>query len=181
MIKMENMWHDVLKEAPTSLGEGVIVLCKNKNKEDGIWLWDFIPCWEGKWEPRNNWEDPVKWTYLRDFLPSEQHTCDGCTNVKGCVTCKDGDQWEGQPMCEDLEEEIKRYSREVLLLPITGERWNTLEITEGNWIDLAHHFADWKKPRTLKETEKKHLLAIFDYLRYKGLGGEADFLESFFI
>ena len=76
---MENkMWHNVVEEVPTSLGEGVIVLCKNKNKEDGIWLWDFIPCWEGKWEPRTNWEDPVKWAYLRDFLPpySEEKPAD---------------------------------------------------------------------------------------------------------
>ena len=51
-LQEQSVWHDVEKETPTSFGEGVIVLCKNKNKEDGIWLTDFIPCWEGEWKPR---------------------------------------------------------------------------------------------------------------------------------
>lgn len=64
-----NIWHDVAKETPTKTGEGVLVLCKNKNKPDGIWLCDFIPVWEGKWEPRQNYEAPVKWAYISDILP----------------------------------------------------------------------------------------------------------------
>ena len=67
-IVKEGIWHDVL-DPPKSFGEEVIVLCKNKNKPDGIWLADFIQCWEGKYEPRVNWERPVKWAYLKDILP----------------------------------------------------------------------------------------------------------------
>lgn len=64
-----NIWHDVKKEAPTDFGAEIIVLCKNKNKEDGIWLADLIQCFEGQYKPRENWEDPVKWAYLSEILP----------------------------------------------------------------------------------------------------------------
>lgn len=69
---IEHIWKDVSKEIPTKFGEAVIVLCKNKNKPDGIWLSDLIYCWEGKWEPRINYEDPVKWAYLADILPNRE-------------------------------------------------------------------------------------------------------------
>lgn len=61
-VDLENKfgWHNVSEETP-KFGDYVIVACKNKNKEDGIWLYDFICCWEGKWEPRENWETPLKW------------------------------------------------------------------------------------------------------------------------
>lgn len=62
-------WHKCSKEIPTKFGSSILVVCKNKNKEDGIFLTDLIQCWEGKWEPRENWEDPVLWAYLDDLLP----------------------------------------------------------------------------------------------------------------
>lgn len=52
-------WHNIPEESP-EFGDTVIVACKNKNKEDGIWLYDLIQCWEGKWKPRENWETPLK-------------------------------------------------------------------------------------------------------------------------
>lgn len=63
----KSIWHNVAEETPTEYGKEVIVACRNKNKEDGIWLYDLIQCWEGKWEPRENWETPVKWAYVRDL------------------------------------------------------------------------------------------------------------------
>ncbi len=63
----KSIWHNVSEEVPTKNGLEVIVACRNKNKEDGIWLYDLIQCWEGKWEPRENWETPVKWAYIRDL------------------------------------------------------------------------------------------------------------------
>lgn len=73
-VKMANwqrnyVWHEVKKETPTDFGADVLMLCRNKNKENGIWLPDFIQGWSGKWEPRVNWEDPVLWAYLSDILP----------------------------------------------------------------------------------------------------------------
>jgi len=67
-------WHKCSKEVPTNFGSSILVVCKNKNKEDGIFLTDLIQCWEGKWEPRNNWEDPVLWAYLDDLLPDKDET-----------------------------------------------------------------------------------------------------------
>lgn len=63
----KSIWHNVAEEIPTKIGSGVIVACRNKNKEGGIWLYDLIQCWEGKWQPRENWETPVKWAYVRDL------------------------------------------------------------------------------------------------------------------
>jgi len=63
------IWRKCAKEVPTHMGEEIIVLCRNKNKPDGIWLSDLIQCWEGKWEPRVNYETPVYWTYVNDILP----------------------------------------------------------------------------------------------------------------
>lgn len=70
IIKSErkSIWHNVVEESPTHFGAPIIVLCRNKNKEDGIWLSDTIECWEGKYEPRTNWEDPVKWAYIEDII-----------------------------------------------------------------------------------------------------------------
>jgi hypothetical protein len=61
-VDLENKfeWHNISEETP-EFGDTIIVACKNKNKEDGIWLYDLIQCWEGKWEPRENWETPLKW------------------------------------------------------------------------------------------------------------------------
>ena len=52
-------WIDV-KNLPDA-GMEVITVCRNKNKEDGIWLYDLC-YWTGKeFEGRTNWEDVVKW------------------------------------------------------------------------------------------------------------------------
>ncbi len=63
-----SVWHCVSTETPTKFGNPIIVASKNKNKEDGIWLYDLIQSWEGKWSPRVNWETPVKWAYMDDLL-----------------------------------------------------------------------------------------------------------------
>lgn len=68
-IEIESIWHDAKIEIPTKYGVGVLVLCKNKNKPDGIWLIDLIQCWEGKWEPRENYETPIKWAYVEELYP----------------------------------------------------------------------------------------------------------------
>lgn len=46
-------------------GEDVIAACKNKNKEDGIWLYD-VCCYysDTGWESRINWEDVLYWAYI---------------------------------------------------------------------------------------------------------------------
>lgn len=58
-------WIDV-KNLPAYSLE-VITACRNKNMEDGIWLYD-ICSWTGKeFKNRTNWEDVIKWIPLRDL------------------------------------------------------------------------------------------------------------------
>ena len=46
-------------------GEDVITACKNKNKEDGIWLYDICSYSPSTgWEGRVNWEDVLCWAYI---------------------------------------------------------------------------------------------------------------------
>ena len=53
------------------------------------------------------------WAELAALLPfidslQQEQPCDTCTNDKGCVTCKDGELWEGkEQLWEDLEEEME--------------------------------------------------------------------------
>lgn len=67
----EHIWHDCILEPPTKIGETLIVLAKSKNKEDGIWVADLIQHWEGEYQPRENWEKPIKWAYLTDLIPTK--------------------------------------------------------------------------------------------------------------
>lgn len=66
------VWHYVSEEIPTKFGNPIIVASLNKNKEDGIWLYDLIQSWEGEWNPRVNWENPVKWAYMDDLLKQKK-------------------------------------------------------------------------------------------------------------
>ena len=73
-----------------------------------------------------------------DFIRGlqQEQPCDTCTNDKGCVTCKDGELWEGNEQSEvDLEEEIKRYEAS---LPESA----TVDPFEGypTLRDIARHF-----------------------------------------
>jgi len=65
----------------------------------------------------------------------EQPICETCTNYKGCVTCKDGNQWEGQPVCEDLEVEMDRvwFGGTMGLFP-------RVEKYEEDFRNIARHF-----------------------------------------
>jgi hypothetical protein len=89
---VSSIWHDVSKETPTGFGKPIIVLCRNKNMEDGIWLADLIQDWEGEWEPRTNWETPVKWAYVKDLI-----------NLTPLEATNMGEQ---ELVSEDLEETI---------------------------------------------------------------------------
>ena len=46
-------------------GKQVLAACKNKNMEDGIWLYDLC-CYfsDTGWEDRINWEDVLYWAYI---------------------------------------------------------------------------------------------------------------------
>ena len=69
-----------------------------------------------------------------------EQSCDTCTNDKGCVTCKDGELWEGKEQsCEDLEEEIA-----VAIYKIDGTGKTHL-VKEEELYDFARHFYELGK------------------------------------
>ena len=69
-----------------------------------------------------------------DSLQQEQ-PCDTCTNDKGCVTCKDGELWEGKEQpSDDLNDEVKKFIEEYGYE--RGEDKLLIAI-------VARHFAEW--------------------------------------
>lgn len=56
-------WHDVNKYSMPN-DKQILVRCKNKNKEDGIWLYDLVEVCCGVATGRNNWEDITHWKYI---------------------------------------------------------------------------------------------------------------------
>lgn len=59
----EIKWVDAKMRLPQKIGEYLIAV-KNKNKEDGIWLFD-IANWNGdEFERSNTWEDVLYWTEI---------------------------------------------------------------------------------------------------------------------
>ena len=57
-------WIKFTKKIPPHQ-EPIIIAMKNKNKEDGIWLYDLC-CYfsDTGWEDRINWEDVLYWAYI---------------------------------------------------------------------------------------------------------------------
>lgn len=80
---------------------------------------------------------------LLDFLQQEQ-PCDTCTNDKGCVTCKNGELWEGKEQpCEDFENEYEKFH---LAGPDDDINDNyTFPIDLADYKDFARHFYELGK------------------------------------
>ena len=72
---VSNRWISVNEEVPSvknkSIDEMVLVMMRNKNKEDGIFLAD-ISSFDGEcWSKRHNsWEDIIAWKPIK--LPSRE-------------------------------------------------------------------------------------------------------------
>ena len=51
--------------------------------------------------------------YDHDMMHCAQDQCNGCNNIKGCVTCKDGSEWAHyeEPTSNDLEEAAKKVGQ----------------------------------------------------------------------
>lgn len=65
----DNLWTKFTEEIPP-IYEIIIIAIKNKNKEDGIWLYDICEFYGGdytenkNWEGKINWETPIYWIKL---------------------------------------------------------------------------------------------------------------------
>lgn len=87
-----------------------------------------------------------------DSLRQEQ-SCDTCTNDKGCVTCKDGELWEGK---EQPSEDLKKAARDYT----DGSDWQLGENLEH--IDAAFIAgAEWQAERLLKGSPMPEDTVIF--------------------
>lgn len=49
--------------------EPIIIAMKNKNKEDGIWLYDLCKFFGGDYIDNNNWEEKVNWEIPIYWMP----------------------------------------------------------------------------------------------------------------
>ena len=98
-----------------------------------------------------------------DSLQQEQ-SCDTCTNDKGCVTCKDGELWEGKEQpSEDLESEIEKYFQGLWPGMETVEQCNTdRHFTPPAIMRLASHFYE------LGKQSKEGELTMAEEVKVKG-------------
>lgn len=116
---------------------------------------------------------------IEDFIDPHQleQPCDTCTNDKGCVTCKDGELWEGEPADIDFEKEQERnldfqcFAKEmdsVFALP-ASETTNTKD-EPLNWeYAIARHFYELgkksKEPVNEDLEKAARLYAIPHYMK----------------
>jgi len=56
-------WVDAKKRLPESWGEDYLTCRRNKNKEDGIWIYDVVQ-YEGEWARPAGLEDIIYWAEL---------------------------------------------------------------------------------------------------------------------
>ena len=61
-------WIKITEKIPPHQ-EPIIIAMKNKNKEDGIWLYDLCKFFGGDYTDNNNWEDKVNWEIPIYWMP----------------------------------------------------------------------------------------------------------------
>lgn len=64
----KSLWVKFTGELPP-LQEPIIIAVKNKNKEDGIWLYDLCMFFGGDYTDNNNWEGKVNWEIPIYWMP----------------------------------------------------------------------------------------------------------------
>jgi len=87
-----------------------------------------------------------------DSLQQEQ-PCNTCTNDKGCVTCKDGELWEGKEQpSEDLEaekdlaltwEDMRQIDQIISDVLCSGKE-STQDSEKGRYEEILHRFLEWR-------------------------------------
>lgn len=61
-------WIKITEKIPPHQ-EPIIIVMKNKNKEDGIWLYDLCMFFGGDYTDNNNWEEKVNWEIPIYWMP----------------------------------------------------------------------------------------------------------------
>lgn len=65
---IETPWIKFTEKFP-SQQEPIIIAMKNKNKEDGIWLYDLCMFFGGDYTDNNNWEEKINWEIPIYWMP----------------------------------------------------------------------------------------------------------------
>ena len=69
IIKLiETPWIKFTEKFPPQQ-EPIIIAMKNKNKEDGIWLYDLCMFFGGDYTDNTNWEEKVNWEIPIYWMP----------------------------------------------------------------------------------------------------------------
>ena len=64
---MEIEWHKTSEgDFPKQTGN-YLTVCKNKNKEDGIYLYEIVYYTGEEWDIRTNWEDIIAWREIPKY------------------------------------------------------------------------------------------------------------------
>ena len=106
--------------------------------------WQFRGCFGGDYKGK-----PIAEIELCPLkVAKQEQSCDTCTNDKGCVTCKDGELWEGkeQPSEDlDLEKEIEKFlaSEDSTSYDNAG----TYKISYKDPTKIARHFYELGKAK----------------------------------
>ena len=103
-------------------------------------------------------------------LPTEKEpSCQNCTNDKGCVTCKDGELWEGKEQpSEDLEKYASRAGFDYvddIDSKYPGHRWNDHDV-EFAYRDGIIAGAEWQKEQMLKGAVEGEVIEDLHGQRY---------------
>lgn len=65
-------WIKFSEQLPPDNGTMILIAVKNKNKDDGIILYDICEYYGGaiddcrNWEGRTTWEDPLYWCHIEE-------------------------------------------------------------------------------------------------------------------
>ena len=60
-------WHNLSNgDFPKTTGD-YLTVCRNKNKEDGIFLYEVVYYTGDGWEERTNWEDIIAWREIPKY------------------------------------------------------------------------------------------------------------------
>ena len=97
-------------------------------------------------------------------LPTEKEpSCQNCTNDKGCVTCKDGELWEGKEQpSEDLEKYASRAGFDYvddIESKYPGHIWNDHDV-EFAYRDGIIAGAEWQKEQILQLAKNRYEMAM---------------------
>ena len=84
--------------------------------------------------------------------------CDGCNNVKGCITCEDGSEWAHYEDSGDLEKDLDTYIQDNFT--IDKEQLDRFGIepkdylysmTKDDMLKMVRNFTYWQKQQMMKD------------------------------